>query len=348
MVAHAGQGWEHVDLTDIQTTPWRIATIKALPDGRIFGGPAAYEDCFVFDPKSGQFTILGKAPLSMGHVECLGERIYLCGYPGVYVVEYDPTRPWTYATTTPAKKEPPITSTESNPRECYRFSVGVVPSHHVRGAAVGADGFLYVGTHAERSDVGGGIGWWDPVNRKPGGLRDPFLAQDCTSFTAAAGGRLMVYSSHPVTDPAGRRPTPKEARLFILDTGAKQIVADFSPVPDLRDCGPVAAIGNVVYGIGATRGKAHLFYAFDLDAKKTLFTRELPDAPRSNLAVGPDGNVYGFVGLALYRFPPGDADPVALGSVAKAGPIDFVGEDLYVASSANLLRVPAVTKLSAP
>ena len=322
-----GKGWDHVDLEGIQTTPWKFNALKALPDGRLLGAPRAYEDFFVYDPKTNETKVVGKAPLSASTMQCIGGKVYIAGYPGTYLVEYDPGKPWTYFTTTPTLKEPPLSAPESNPRECHRLGE-FTQTHHAVGSAVGADGFVYIGGHAERLHVGGGLVWWDPVNRKSGGLREPFLVQDCAGLAAARGGRLVVYSSRPVTDPRGKTPTPKEARLFVFDVTTKKVVDEIVPVPGLKSCGSVAAVGDRVFGVGLLAGK-HLFYVIDLDSGKTVFSKALADAT-SNLKVGPDGKLYTFIGKTLSRIDPQALEFETLGSIEERGNIEFVGPDLYL------------------
>ena len=210
-----GEEWQHVELTGIQTRPWRFQHLEAMPDGRLLGSPRAYEDFFIYDPKANTFQILGKAPLSCGAMEAVGDTVFLLGYPGSYVVEYDPRRAWTFKTTTPTYKEPPIASPKANPRECRRWSVGIMPTHHIRASAVAADSGIYFGAHAERNAIGGGLGWWAPAERKAFGLREPFLMQDCAGLAAARDGKFIVYSSFPVKDPTGKTPTPKEGCLCL-------------------------------------------------------------------------------------------------------------------------------------
>jgi len=253
--------------------------------------------------------------------------VFIAGYPGTYLVEYDPAKPWTHFTSTPTHQEPPLNSPASNPRECYRLGE-FTQTHHARGSAIGADGLIYVGGHAERSHVGGGLVWWDRADRKPGGLREPFLVQDCAGLAAARDGELIIYSSAPVTDPSGKIPRPKDAKLFILDTAKKEVTDEIVPLQGLRSCGPIAAIGGKVFGVGRS-ADGHVFYAVDLETGKTTFSRPI-GARTSNLKVGPDGRLYTFIGNTLTRIDPAKLTLEALGTVEKTGNIEFLGRDIYL------------------
>jgi len=336
-----GKDWDHVALEGIQTVPWKFTVLKALPDGRLIGAPRAYEDIFIYDPKVNKVSIVGKSTMSTGAIECVGGKVYLMGYPGTIVHEYDPARPWTYFTTTPTHKEPALTSPDSNPRFCARLG-DITKTHHARGSAVGADGFIYVGGHAERLHVGGGLAWWNPVKRRAGGLREPFLLQDCAGLCAARDGRLIVYSSNPVADPRKKRPTPKEAKLFVLDTATKTIIAEIVPLPGMTNCGAVTAIGDRVFGVGRV-GNRWTFYVVDLATRKTIFTRPLRDRA-AQLKRGPDNNIYTFIGNMLTRINPKTFALQALGTVEKPGRLEFLGNDIYL-TGYRLRRIRNATAL---
>lgn len=336
-----GKEWDFVDLDGIQTIPYKLDCLCAMKDGRLFGSARDYQDCFILDPATKRFTILGKPPVSFGTMEALGDRIYLLGYPGTYVMEYDPSRPWTVGTKTPTRDEPAVTAPESNPRECHRWTVGIMPTHHIRASAIGADGFICFGAHAERAAVGGGLGWWDPAARKPGGLRAPFEMQDCAGMAAARKGKLIVYSSFPVADPTGKTPKPAEGKLFVLDTETKKIVSEIVPLPGMTNCGEIAALGDKVFGVGTT-AQGPTFYVVDLAQGKTVFSR--PAAKARSPEIGPDGKLYLFADSALVRIDPDDYTAQVLGTVESAARICFLGSDAYFTGSPMLRRIAGLAK----
>lgn len=336
-----GKDWEFADLTGIQTTPYKIDVLCPMQDGRLFGGARDYQDCFICDPKTGKFTILGKPPVSFGTTERIGDQIYLLGYPSTYMLQYDPGRPWTVGKSTPAWKAPDITVAASNPRECHRWN-DILPTHHIRASAIGADGFIYFGAHAERNAVGGGFGWWDPVNRKAGGLREPFLVQDCAGMAAARDGKCIVYSSFPVNDPMNQIPTPAEGRLYVLDTTSRKIVDDFVPMPGMKNCGEIAALGDRVFGIGTAEGRK-LFYVVDLKQRKVVFSQ--PVASGFFPTMGPDRKLYLFIDKALVRVDPETLAATVLGAVDGPGGISFLNGDIYLAGRTELRRIAGFENL---
>jgi hypothetical protein len=192
--------------------------------------------------------------------------------------------------------------------------------------------------------VGGGLVWWNPKDSEPGGLRKPFLVQDCAGLTAAREGKLIVYSSTPVTDPRGKTATPKEAKLFVFDVATKKVTDEVVPVSGLKSCGPVTAIGDRIFGVGRMAGK-HLFYGFDLKEMKTFLNRPLSSGT-SSMKIGSDGRIYFFKENILKRFDPTTLAFESLGSIEKGGDFEFLGQDLYLAGY-HLRRIRNVTKLRA-
>ena len=323
----------------IKALPVEIESLHALPDGRILGTTRRYQESFRFDPKTGKFEIFGKLPMSGTVAETIGGKVWMVAYPGVRIMSYDPARPWTLGMAAPGRPVPAEDSSESNPRLVTSASVvkDRMPAHFPRGLAMGADGLLYVGAHCERSAVGGALGWLDPVTGKLDALpRDPFLVLDCAGLAAADGGRTIVYSSHVVSDPAGKTPTPPEARLFLFDTATKKIAKEFVPFPGAPTTGEILARGQKVYGF--LRDKA---YVFDLDAGKVTAQVPLAGAPRDP-QWGPDGRIYLFIGSDFTRMQPDTLKTASLGSVDSAGPFFFSGGDVYLGGRAELRRVKDV------
>lgn len=337
------QQWRSAALTGIQTTGWSIEHINTMRDGRIIGVPSGYEDVFTFDPAGGMVDVLGKAPLSAYTTVPVDGRVFILGYPGSYVVDYDLSKPWTYATGTPGNEEPPLADARSNPRECFRFGA-LLQTHHIIGAALGADGMIYFGAHAERLHVGGGLGWWDPANRKPEGLREPFLVQDCAGLTAAQDGKVIVYSSKVVTDPRGKTPAPDGAMLFVFDTQTKTITRTITPQPGLQSCGPVIAVGDELHGFATAKDKTRIHYQINLASDSPAKVQPFNGGIRSNLKLAPDGQVYFLSGDALMRLHPVKGTIAPVGTMEGGGSITFVGDDLYIAQDSKLLRVRGMAR----
>ena len=129
----------------------------------------------------------------------------------------------------------------------------------------------------------------------------------------------------------------------MFDVGKKTLAFAMTPVAGMKSCGPVAALGDRLVGVGRV-GKKHVLYVVDLAARKTLTAAEA--AQRSiNLKTGPDGKVYGFLGSVLVRIDPQTFALERLGAIDKPGEIEFLGNDIYVAGRPELRRVRNATAL---
>jgi len=333
-------GWRSVRYR-IEVAPVKIAFLHEMPDGRLIGCGTAYQDWFLVDPKTDGITPLGKIPLSHYATVFAGGKAYMTGYPSTPLYEYDPARPWTPGTGTPTKPAPRLESAASNPRRLTYFAP-IIHTHHGRAAAVGADGRIYVGAHAERSHVGGGLGWWDPNPQKAGGLRAPFALHDVAGLCAVDGGRKVVYSSRLVTDPKTKK-RDKAAKLFVFDVETQALSHDFAPFETCADTGRIVpGGGNAV--VGVTGGPSPVLYRADVMERKVLKQVALAQRIGGDFRLGPDGKVWTFLGDVLVRIAPETLAIERLGTVERPGRLAFAGKDVYLAGAPELRVLRGVAR----
>ncbi len=334
-------GWQTVEYA-VQVGPGNISFIRETPDGRVLGVGPAYLDWFLYDPQTGRLTVLGKIPLSHYDTVFAGTKAYMMGYPTTPLYEYDLTGAWTPGTGTPQKPAPQLDAPASNPRR-VAYLGHTIMTHHGRAGAVGADGRIYVGGHAERAHVGGGLAWWDPKERKAGGLREPFELFDIASLCAVDDGRKIVYSSTLVTDPATGKREPA-AKLFLFDTEKQELAGSFAPFAGRNSTGRIVPAGGttVVGAIGG--GEATTLYRADVAAQKVLQQVELPSKLGGDFRLGPDGHIWAFADKVLVRIDPQTLEVTPIGTVEAAGRMAFIGRDLYLAGQAELRRVTGALK----
>jgi len=192
--------------------------------------------------------------------------------------------------------------------------------------------------------VGGGLGWWDPAEKKAGGLREPFLAYDVAGLCAAQGGRKIVYSSLCVKDPGSKAPAPEQAKLFVFDVDKGQIVREIEPIPGLKNTGSVeeGKPGKVLAAAANPKGEGGVLYQVDVESGVVDFVLEVPARFGGDFRTGPDGAVWTFLGDTLVRILPEDARIEPVGKVGKPGQIAFAGRDVYLAGDVHLRRVAGV------
>lgn len=340
-------GWHEVEL-DVPVYPMQIDRLIELPDGRLLGTCDAYLGNFVYDPETGEMEHLGKIHLSHYATTVADGLVYQCGYPSSPLYVYDPQRPWTankggFGSPAPAETDP-----ESNPRLLVRMNQWA-RTHKMYGGATAASGRVYFGGKLIRNGHGGGIAWWDPDREDGGGLWRPFSAYQIEWLTAAKGGMLIVASSTAVRDDLDPDFTPQQGKLFVIDAETAQIVRELEPVPGQRDIGGIVeALPGMVLGACADPEQEDqwLLYGVDVATGQVLFTKPLPGSFRldtttnrhggNEYRVGPDGNVWAYIGDVLVRIHPEDVRIEPLGRVSPPGRIAFAGEDVYLAGTEEL------------
>ena len=88
-------GWRKVSLK-VEMYSHRISALALLPDGRLFSAGEDYVGSFIFDPKSGLSTLLGRNQGIAAYTHIvLGNKLYSSGYPGGPLYVFDPKLPWT-------------------------------------------------------------------------------------------------------------------------------------------------------------------------------------------------------------------------------------------------------------
>jgi hypothetical protein len=270
-----------------------IGTLHALPDGRLFAGNGDRGGYFFYDPKSSQSTYLGRIPLEHHCTAFVDGRLYMAGYPGGLLYEFDIAKPWTASysdrTTkgTPAggagkgagkapksgKKstrakpapapesdpvDPPLPATPGGASENPRFLCQLKDfcgMHFANSAAVGADGRAYFGGFWYRDGEGGGFAWWDPGKHAGGGFSEPLSTMAVAHLSTADDGRYVVISATLVTDRVLNKPTPPQARLHVFDTRAGKAIREIEPLPGAVSTGLIApGPGSTIVGLAASPG----------------------------------------------------------------------------------------------
>lgn len=328
-------GWRSVEYP-VKVGPGKIAFLREMPDGRVLGVGPAYLDWFTVDPKAGTFKVLGKIHLSHYDTILTADKVYMTGYPTNKLFEYDPSKPWTAGSGEPGKPAPREESAASNPRR-LAYLGHLIDTHHGRALAVGADGRIYVGGHAERQHVGGGLAWWDPKEQKAGGLRAPFALYDVAGLCAVDEGRKIVYSSSCVTDPSTGQKS-EAAKLFVYDTQKQELTGSFVPFADRRSTGRILPGGGTTV-IGWT---GDLIYCADVAEQKVVRQAQLPGKLGGDFRFGPDGRIWCFIEKALVRIDPKTFAIEAVGTVEPAGRIAFAGKSVLLSGTTEIRMIENV------
>ncbi len=343
----ADRGWRKVDL-QVDIYPQKIRRLAEMPDGRLIGTADFYLGNFLVHPDTGVMEHVGKSHLSHYATAMTEDLVYMCGYPSSPLYVYDPDQPWTAGKGTLASPGPPETDPASNPRLLTRLNQWA-RTHKMYGGAVGADGRVYFGGRLYRNGNGGGLAWWDPVAEEAGGVWEPFSAYQIHWVVPVNGGTQLVLSTAAVRDDLDPDFTPDQARLFVWDVAAGEIVREIEPVPGAPRTGGIVEVapGRL---LGATADPdvegGGVLYGVDIDAGQVLFTKKVPRDFSLNTSVnrhgnndfriGPSGRVWTYLGDRLVRIDPADATVEVIGSVSPPGRIAFSGADLYLGGTTDV------------
>lgn len=348
----------------VPTYPANVYQIAALPDGRICGSGGNYLGLFVYDPKLDRHEHLGRLPVSMPILAWHDGLLYLSGYPSTTTMAYDPAQPWS----------------KTNPAFLGYLNSAGSGTHTILGMGVAADGKVYMCGKWHRNGEGGGLAWWDPKSRQPGGFHDGMGHYQTTHLAITGQGRYVVLSSRAVRDHAKPdEPTPGQGRIFVYDTAERQLT-HFDPLPGGIHAGAIAgATGTLVVALAPDPSdtstnwthRRSLLYAFDARTGAVAWKKPLP-APAGftisenfdaainfDFRTGPDGFIWTFTGgrmlavnpdkpwgvsceeAVLVRIAPADGAIIPVGKVGRAGRLAFQGNDLYLSGGSKYHTVDA-------
>lgn len=290
-----------------------IERISPLADGQLLVSTGPYGNVHRFDPKTKSYSPVGN-PASKNVYDMLetGGKVYFCGYPNSILGSF-------------ADGSGSLIGN-------WHDSLG---SKHALFLLQGADGRLYSGNHNERESTGGALGWFDPKSGEFGGLHFP--QDDCEWLTTALQGRLMVYASDFTKDPARPEAAARNGKLLIFDTATRKIIREVTPLNDGSAGVVVETQPGVLFGLGL-HDKLPMMYTVELATGRVGQRTPLPARAYRTLTLGPDGKVYFFAGDSLVRADPASLEVETL-CPAEPGRMVFLGDDLYLAGTAQLRRI---------
>jgi len=335
-----------------------VAMLTALPDGRLFGRTSLYVPkmiadtrkpgtvgaltvfgpYFIFDPQSGKSTRLGRTPWRTRAMLATGDAVYIHGSWDLIV--FDPTRPWTFSVHTPV-------SENTNPR-----ALAIKAPSSLRGDYLvrAADGLLYIAAWRRGRTGGGQLAWFNPKTDTFGSLGSPFERHMPTDICTLNNGALVVVSTEGV-DKGSR------GRVFVYDTGKREVGAPHEPLPDSSTSGKLMAAGpDHIIGLVPRRHTDEegnvswdcVIYKLNVRAGDVLFTRTCPGKAftgmtefdlrpyAQRLAMGPDGCGWLFIDRTLCRIHPDNGRVEKIMECDFAGRMFFVGRDLYLYNGGRL------------
>jgi hypothetical protein len=314
-----------------------IMGLAVAPNGTICGGTAFPMRFFSYDPATDAWT--NRAAYGQWNtVARQGDRFFVGGYGGGFLLEWDPVRPWV-----PTKEG----DAHCNPVFLTQCHPAINRPHDLLALADGRTVVL-AGTPGY-GYTGGGLLIWDRRTKKGVVLEHTALLPEQATMSLAAlpGGKVLGGST---TSPGtGGEKKAKQAELYILDLASRKVewhAPLLAGVQHYTDLCPGAR--GLVYGV-ADRKR---FFVFD-PAKRAIVHEQDTGAAfgPTNSQQGPrvfvrddKGTTYMLFVKGIARIDPGTSTIRMLaGSPVPIGPGgDYYKGRIYFGSGSHLysFRVP--------
>lgn len=236
-----------------------IMGLAAAPDGTICGGTAFPMRFFSYDPRTDQW-INRESYGQWNTVARQGDRFFVGGYGGGFLLEWDPSKPWA-----PTEKG----KDGCNPQYLTECAPTINRPHDLLAHPDGKT-LILAGTPGY-GFTGGGLLFWDRETKTSTVLEHTsILPQHSTMCLAPLpNGKLLGGST---TSPGtGGEKKAEQAELYIMDMASKKIEwheAVFPGVQSYTDLCPGS--DNLVFGFADyTR-----FFVFDAAERKVIYDED--------------------------------------------------------------------------
>jgi hypothetical protein len=224
-----------------------VMSVATAPNNTICGGTAFPMRFFCLDPTSD--TLINRPAYGQWNtVTRQDDRFFVGGYPGGFMLEWDPSKPWV---NTEAKKP------GCNPLFLTQYEHTYRP-HHLLALQDGT--MVIMGGTPEYGATGGGLLFWDRQKRSAVELKDTDIIpnQSTMSQVCVPDGKLVGGTTTEAG--TGGEKKAKEAEIYIMDLASKKVewhAAVFPGVQGYTDMciGP----GGLIYGFADRK----LFFVFD-------------------------------------------------------------------------------------
>jgi hypothetical protein len=342
--------WNFIEFS-VTFYPIDICRLYTLSDGDLLGFGFQYGRAVLFSADGQTSQILGQTMEVYSGI-IVDSKVYLGGYPGFQVWEYDPSTPWTGGL---FSELPPSASSvdggtgvdeTTNPRLLDRLMPYCDVQNPYGGAALAAEDRIFIGGKMSRIGDGGGLGWWDIGDQQGGGINGPLLDYQVYWTCSASDGRYVLASTKPVDAERGK--------LFIYDTQSEQFIHEieqsFWSIPGYI----VEALPGLVMGYApASDDQGGVLYGLDVASGQILWTKPVSIRPatamsemrraRYTFTKGPDGFIWATMNTVLTRIDPHNAFVEVLGRLPRSLRIAFSGNSVFVAGDHQLRRATSLT-----
>jgi streptogramin lyase len=225
-----------------------VVAVAATPDGAIAGGTAFPMRMFRFDPRADAWTNW-PAYGQFNTVARQGDRFFIGGYGGGFLLEWDPAAPWAQTVKGRAAANPRFL-TECAPTINRPHDLLACPDGHTLVLA-GTPGYGY---------TGGGLLFWDRTTQKRTLLEHTDLLPQLSTMSLAALPEGKLLGGTTTAAGTGGETKAQQAELYALDIATRKIEWHAPVLPGVQTYTDLCAgPRGLVYGF-ADRSR---FFVFD-------------------------------------------------------------------------------------
>ena len=282
---------------DYESTGAHVMGLAAAPDGTISGGTAFPMRFFSYHPKTDEW-VRREAYGQWNTVVRQGDRFFVGGYGGGFLLEWDPSREW-------------VATVKGNEASNPRFHTECTPTiHRPHDLLAHPDGktLVLAGTPGY-GYTGGGLLFWDRGTSTQVLIEhtDILPEQSTMSLVALSDGKLLGGTT--TSAGTGGEKKAKEAELYVMDMAGKRLEWHEVVFPGVQSYTDMClAPGGLVYGV-ADRVR---FFVFDPAKRKVVHEENTAaklggtnsqQGPRV-FVLGPDGTIYMLFVKGIARVDP--------------------------------------------
>ncbi len=252
------------------------------------GGPAFGQTFFSFQPKSNLLTSYSQVVDRTGEVYYgipYQQKFYMISYPEAILSVYDPSRRWSYGSTS-----------ASNPRTILH--IAKEQNRPIGGIHTGPEGKMYIGTQPNYGLLGGALSVFDPVSEKINIYRNLIPNEEIN--TVGTDERYVYCGSDPAGG-IGSKPVETQSHFFVWDPKLKKIIFDHKFATP-NELGAIAAVKGHAYFV--IDNKLMVYNSTEHTLKTIYHFKENRTVPGESLKATQSGILWGILGDELARIDP--------------------------------------------
>lgn len=303
-----------------------IMGLQAAPNGTVCGGTAFPMRFFAFDPRADAWE-RHDAYGQWNTVTALGDRYFVGGYTGGFLLEWDPSQPWAGT----VKDKP-----ESNPRFLAQCAPTINRPHDLLAypdgrwvILAGTPGYGY---------TGGGLMFWDREEQTSYVLEHTDILPELSTFSLAALPNGKILGGTTVAAGTGGEQKATQAELYIMDLASRQVEWH---APVLERVNTYLDLWVSPAGLAYGFADGTRFFVFDPAERKLLHEAPTGDLGRVTggqscraFVEAPDGRIFVLFVKGIVQLDPETYElkllaespvPIAVGGTWLDGRIYFAG-----------------------